>query len=94
MFYLYGCNFFFNSENVDMKLSELSGLLTDVLAQLAKAKAEIIERIETLETALSDVNLPPDAVSSLAALMAKAQALDDIVPDPVDPEEPVDPENP
>ena len=81
MFYLYGCNFFFNSENVDMKLSELSGLLTDVLAQLAKAKAEIIERIETLETALSDVNLPPDAVSSLAALMAKAQALDDIVPD-------------
>jgi hypothetical protein len=90
VFYLYGCNFFFNSEN-DMKLSELSGLLNDVLAQLAKAKAEILDKIESLETALSDVELPQDAQDALAALMAKAQALDDVVPDaPVDPEEPAE----
>ena len=76
-----GCNFFFNSEIVEMKLSELSGLLTDVLAQLAKAKAEILDKIESLETALSDVELPQDAQDALAALAAKAQALDDIVPD-------------
>jgi hypothetical protein len=88
VFYLYGCNFFFNSENVDMKLSELSGLLIDVLAQLAKAKAEILDKIENLETALGDVELPQDAQDALAALMAKAQALDDIVPDAEAPVEP------
>ena len=80
MFYLCGCNFFFNSEN-DMKLSELSGLLAEVLDQLAKAKAEILDKIESLEAALSDVELPQDAQDALAALMAKAQALDDVVPD-------------
>jgi hypothetical protein len=92
MIYLYGCTFFINSEDLPMKLSELSGLLTEVLAQLAKAKAEILDKIEALETALGDVELPQDAQDALAALMAKAQALDDIVPDaeaPVDPEEPV-----
>jgi hypothetical protein len=65
-----------------MKLSELSGLLNDVLAQLAKAKAEILDKIESLETALADVELPQDAQDALAALVAKAQALDDVVPDP------------
>jgi ACT domain-containing protein len=78
----YGCTFFLNSdEDLSMKLSELSGLLNDVLAQLAKAKAEILDKIESLETALSDVDLPEDAVAALAALSAKAQALDDVVPD-------------
>jgi ACT domain-containing protein len=77
----YGCTFFLNSEDLSMKLSELSGLLNDVLAQLAKAKLEILDKIESLETALSDVDLPEDAVAALAALSAKAQALDDVVPD-------------
>jgi hypothetical protein len=78
----YGCTFFLNFEDLSMKLSELSGLLNDVLAQLAKAKAEILDKIESLETALADVELPQDAQDALAALVAKAQALDDVVPDP------------
>jgi ACT domain-containing protein len=78
----YGCTFFLNLEDLSMKLSELSGLLNDVLAQLAKAKAEILDKIESLETALADVELPQDAQDALAALVAKAQALDDVVPDP------------
>jgi ACT domain-containing protein len=77
----YGCTFFLNSEDLSMKLSELSGLLNDVLAQLAKAKLEILDKIESLETALSDVDLPEDAVVALAALVEKTQALDDVVPD-------------
>ena len=85
-FNFYGCTFFLN-EDLSMKLSELSGLLNDVLAQLAKAKLEILDKIETLETALSDVDLPEDAVAALAALVEKTQALDDVVPDAESPVE-------
>ena len=85
-FNFYGCTFFINDEDISMKLSELSGLLNDVLSQLAKAKAEILDKIAGLEAALADVDLPEDAVTALAALSAKAQSLDDIVPD-AEPEE-------
>ena len=85
-FNFYGCTFFLNDEGISMKLSELSGLLNDVLSQLAKAKAEILDKIAGLEAALADVDLPEDAVTALAALSAKAQSLDDIVPD-AEPEE-------
>jgi hypothetical protein len=101
MINFYGCNFFFNSENVDMKLSELPALLAEILDQLVKAKAEIVGKIEELEEAMTvdpDVELSQEAQDLLVALRGKAQALDDIVPDaavePIEPEDPVDPEEP
>lgn len=66
------------------KLNELVGLVNEVNAKLDKAKDEVVARIAALEAALSDVDLPADAVEALDALKAKAQTLDDIVPDPVE----------
>lgn len=71
-----------------MKLNELAVTLTAVLDQLTKAKAEILGKISDLEAALVNVELPEDAQVALAALVVKAQALDDVVPDvePIEPE--------
>ena len=71
----------FDSEELLMKLSELSTAVAEVSTQLAKAQGEILGRIADLETALADVDLPADAVDALTALRAQTQSLDDIVPD-------------
>ncbi len=71
----------FDSEELLMKLSELSTAVADVSTQLAKAQSEILGRIADLETALVDVELPADAVDALTALRAQTQSLDDIVQD-------------
>ncbi len=49
-----------------------------IVAQLGKAKAEILSEIEVLKAAVAAGETP-----DLSALEAAAQALDDVVPDPV-----------
>ena len=75
-----------STKEVSMKLSELTPVLTALASELDKAKAEIVGKIAELESALSDVDVPADAQAAIDALKAKAQSLDDIVPDaPVPP---------
>ena len=64
-----------------MKVSELAAAVAELSAQLAKAQGEILSKIDALEVALVDVELPSDAVTALESLRVGAQALDDIVPD-------------
>lgn len=73
------------------KLSDLQNELEAVNAQLSKAIGEINGKIDELADALDNVDLPEEAETALAELKAKAQALDDIVPD-AEPEEPEEPE--
>jgi hypothetical protein len=100
--YFYGCNFFFNSENC-MKIDELVVKLDSYVAQTNKVFLEITglitdmqAQIASLNDALTNVTLPPEAVSAITALGVSLQTLDDVVPDPIEPpeepEEPVDPE--
>lgn len=58
-----------NLEDILMKVSDIAGAVTAVSLQLDKAKTEIIGKLAALEAALSNVELP-------------AEALDDVVPDP------------
>lgn len=66
-----------------MKLSELTTAIAGVSAQLTKAQNEILSRINALENALIDVELPEEAATAIDALRTQTQALDDIVPDVV-----------
>ena len=75
-------NFYsFNPKEILMKVSELAVAVSQVSAQLTKAQSEILSKIDALETALIDVELPDEAVAALDGLKVGAQALDDIVPD-------------
>ena len=76
-------NMYCNSEEILMKLSELIIAMSGVSAQLFKVQNEILSRINALENALIDVELPEDAVAAMDALRTQTQALDDIVPDVV-----------
>lgn len=67
--------------NIMTKLSELAAQLSALTAQNDKANAEIINRIDELEAALSDVELPSDAIDALAALRTSVQKSDDVVLD-------------
>jgi hypothetical protein len=68
-------------------LNELATVLTGLATQLDKASAEILGKIAELETALLESEVPDEAAVLIEDLKAKAQALDDIVPDapPVEP---------
>jgi hypothetical protein len=68
-------------EKIMTTLNELAATLLTVQNQLTKAQAEIISKIQALQDALANVALPPEAEDALAALVAQAQSLDDIVPD-------------
>ncbi len=70
-----------NGEVIKMKLSELSAMVVAISDQIAKAKIEVLAKITALEVALADVELPAEAQVALDGLKAKAQELDDIVPD-------------
>lgn len=61
-------------------------LIADVVAQLGKAKAEIVAKIGGLEAAVASGE---DLSGPLAELVAAAQGLDDVVPDVVVPGEPL-----
>lgn len=69
-----------------MKLSELAAALGGIDNRLTKAQTEITTEIQNLRDALSNVELPAEAAAALTALEAKAQALDDVVPDAPAPE--------
>ena len=75
---IFGCC---HSEDILMKVSELAAAISELSAQLAKAQGEILGKIDALEAALVDVELPIEAVTALEGLRVGAQALDDIVPD-------------
>jgi ABC-type transporter Mla subunit MlaD len=59
--------------------------IKDVTAQLAKAKGEIVTRIQELEDALANASSTTDqeVVDALAALKTEVQGVDDLNPDPV-----------
>lgn len=64
------------------KVNDVATQLQNIVAQLNKAKEEIITRVTELQTALQNVELPADAETALANLSVAAQALDDLNPDP------------
>ena len=75
---IFGCC---HCEDILMKVSELTVAVAGLSAQLTKAQTEILTKIENLEIALTDVELPEEAVASLESLRTTVQSLDDIVPD-------------
>lgn len=66
-----------------MTLEQLTQILNDTKAQLAKASGEIIAKIDALEAQLANVVTTPEVDAALADLKAVAQQLDDINPDVV-----------
>lgn len=70
------------------KIEEVAGLINTALGQFEKAKGEIVAKIDSLQTrvteleaALANTEIPADAQTALAALKAEAQSFDDVVPD-------------
>lgn len=74
-------------EKVIMNQAELAQALTDAADQAAKAKGEILEKIQDLEDAVGNAGtVTPEVEAALAALRGQVQGLDDVVPDaPVEP---------
>lgn len=77
-----------NLEKTNMKVSELSGSLTEVKNNSLKAFSELRNRIDAadariviLETQLSDADIPAEAEAALTDLKTIVKQLDDIVPD-------------
>lgn len=74
-------------EHLDRQVNTLKGFTMSntqaavdaVVAQLGKAKAEIVAKIADVQDQLDSVERPEDV--DLSALTAAAQSLDDIVPD-------------
>lgn len=58
--------------------------IRQVTQQLAKAEDEIQRKIKDLTDAIANAdNVDPEIVAAVAPLQVAAQALDDIVPDPI-----------
>ena len=68
-------------EKIMTTLVQLTDTLVAVEKQLEKAQSEILNKIEALNAALTNVVLPPEAEAALANLKREAEALDNIVPD-------------
>lgn len=65
-----------------MNATELAQALRDAKAQLEKSKVEIVDKIATLEAAVSSAGtVTPEVEAALADLKSSVQAQDDIVPD-------------
>ena len=75
------------------KVNELADKLNMINAQLHKASTEIIGQINTLQDALTDVDLPQEAIDAMNELASVAQALDDLNPDAPPVEDPDGGEN-
>jgi hypothetical protein len=80
-----------NTENIEMKVSELTGTVNEVKTTTLKVLAEIRARIDladarivTLEGQLADADVPEAAATALAELKTVVGQLDDIVPDSPD----------
>ncbi len=63
----------------DMKLSEALAALSTIKDTLAKAKGEILSKIEALNS--TDPDISPEGQATIDQLKAVADALDAIVPD-------------
>jgi len=74
---------FFNHQ-LGRHLMSTQAAIDAVVAQLGKAKGEIISKIADLQIQLDDANVAD--VVDITDLVAAAQALDDIVPDAVEAE--------
>lgn len=71
-------------------MSEVQSAVDAVVAQLGKAKDEIVSKIADVEAQLEAASVPAEVVD-LSALKAAAQALDDVVADaPVEEDAPVE----
>ena len=68
-------------EDILMKVSELSVAIAALSTQLSKVQGEILGKLTDLENALTDVDLPEEAIDALTVLRTNVQSLDDIVPD-------------
>ena len=68
-------------EDILMKVSELSVAIAALSTQLTKVQGEILGKLTDLENALTDVDLPVEAIDALDVLRTNVQSLDDIVPD-------------
>jgi len=69
-------------KQIKMEQSELAQQLTALKDQTAKAKAEIIKKIEDLGTALDAADdVTPEVQEAFDALKAEVQGVDDIVAD-------------
>lgn len=67
---------------IRMDQAALAQELAAVKAQLDKAKAEIVTKIDALETAIANGGVTtPEVDAALADLKGTAQALDDLNPD-------------
>lgn len=77
---------------ITMTLETLEARLQGISDQLGKASGEIVGEIAQLREQLDNAGqLPDGARALLESIEAKAQALDDIVPDAAPPAEPEDP---
>ena len=79
-------------EGIEVKLSEAIAeekvALAAIVAQLTKAKDEIVAKINELAGKAVDPDVDPTEIAAdLTALSGLAQAFDDITPDPVPPVE-------
>lgn len=61
-------------------MSSTQDAVNAVVAQLNKAKGEIVAKIADVQAQLDAANVPAEQVD-LSELTAAAQALDDVVPD-------------
>jgi len=69
-------------KQIKMEQSELAQQLTSLKDQTAKAKAEIIKKIEDLGAALDAADdVTPEVQEAFDALKAEVQGVDDIVAD-------------
>ena len=62
-------------------VNELAASLKTINEQLAKSKSEIVARVDALENALKNTEIPAEAQEALDELRGTAQALDDLNPD-------------
>lgn len=72
-------------ENIMTTLNQLTASLVAIQSSLVKARTEILGKIQELQDAITNVSIPAEAEQILADLVEQAQALDNIVPDQVDP---------
>jgi hypothetical protein len=77
-------------ESILMKINELLTINQSIKGQLNKAEAEIVGKVADLNSKIdelldlaSNADLPADVVTSIEEVQVAAQALDDIVADPV-----------
>lgn len=77
-------------KSINMNQQELAQQLTELAAQTAKAKEEVLAQVAELENKIVQAGtLTPEVEAALAALKESVQAIDDINPDaPTGGEEP------